>query len=58
MTSICKNEAELKFVWTSLRRNQDVRCVVDGEPGEGLCTDIYRSIMDYRRIFRQIPVLP
>jgi len=40
-------QAELKFVWTSLRRNEDVRCVVLTGAGEkSFCTGIDRSIMD------------
>ena len=40
-------EAELKSVWTSLVRNEDVRCVVLTGAGEkAFCTGIDRSIMD------------
>jgi len=38
---------ELKTIWTSLQRNDDVRCVVLTGAGEkAFCTGIDRSIMD------------
>jgi enoyl-CoA hydratase/carnithine racemase len=40
-------QAELKDVWTSLRRNYDVRCAVLTGAGEkAFCTGIDRAIMD------------